>query len=370
MATAQDYKFEGWQAHDATSADGNMRWEEFEPKPWEENDVDIRVTHCGMCGSDLHVLRSGWGATPYPITVGHEIVGVVVRAGSQVMNGLQVGDRVGVGAQGDSCLSRFGGGARCEDCDALEENYCPRMVFTYSAPAPHFNGGKAQGGYATYHRAPSHFVVKIPDNVDSAEAAPMLCGGVTVFAPLKFHDTRPGKSVGIVGVGGLGHYGVIFAKAMGADRVVGISRRENKRKEVLSLGADDYIATLDDPNWTAKHARSLDLIISTVASSDSPIDDYFTLLKRDGKFVQVGIPEDGPFKLAAPSVVFGRQSFTGSMIGSPADLREMLELVSKNNLKGMIQLRPMSEANQAIQDLEAGKPRYRYVLINETEASA
>ncbi|KAK8013988.1 zinc-binding dehydrogenase [Apiospora arundinis] len=366
MATAQDYKFEGWQAHDASAADGNMRWEEFEPKPWEESDVDIRVTHCGMCGSDLHVLRSGWGATPYPLTVGHEIVGVVVRAGNQVMNGLKVGDRVGVGAQGDSCLSRFGDGARCDDCDANEENYCPKMVFTYSAPALHFNGGKAQGGYATYHRAPSHFVVKIPDNVDSAEAAPMLCGGVTVFAPLKFHDTKPGMSVGIVGVGGLGHYGVIFAKAMGADRVVGISRRENKRKEVLSLGADDYIATADDANWPAKNARSLDLIISTVASADVPIDDYFTLLKRDGKFVQVGIPEDGPFKLAAPSVVFGRQSFTGSMIGSPNDLREMLELVSKKNLKGMVQLRPMTEANEAIQDLEAGKPRYRYVLVNET----
>lgn len=235
-----------------------------------------------------------------------------------------------------------------------------------SAPAHHFNGGKGQGGYAKYHRAPAHFVVQIPDGLDSAQAAPMLCGGVTVFAPLKYHKTGPGMTVGIVGVGGLGHYGVIFAKALGADRVVGISRREAKRQEVLSLGADDYIATADEANWAAKHARSLDLIISTVASSEVPIAEYLSMLKRDGSFVQVGIPDDGPFKVNAASVVFGRQKFTGSMIGSPNDLREMLELCASKGLKGMIQERPMSEANQALLDLEAGKPRYRYVLVNES----
>lgn len=188
-------------------------------------------------------------------------MGVAVRVGSEVKSGIKVGDRVGVGAQGDSCLGRFG---KCEDCDAGEENYCDRIVWAYNSK--HFNGDVNTGGYATHHRSPSHFVVRIPDGLESSQAAPMLCGGVTVFRPLKVHGVGPGKSVGIVGVGGLGHYGVLFAKAMGA-RVVGISRRENKRAEVMGLGADDYIATADEEDWAAKHAKSLDVIISTVASS-------------------------------------------------------------------------------------------------------
>lgn len=184
-----------------------------------------------------------------------------MRVGSEVKNGIKVGDRVGVGAQGDACLSRFG---RCDDCERDEENYCDRIVWAYNSP--HFNGDVNTGGYATHHRSPHHFVVKIPDGLDSAQAAPMLCGGVTVFRPLKVHGVKPGMSVGIVGVGGLGHYGVVFAKAMGA-RVVGISRREDKRAEVMGLGADAYIATADEKDWAEKHAKSLDLIVSTVASS-------------------------------------------------------------------------------------------------------
>lgn len=287
MGSAGDYKFEGWAAHDPASIEGSMKWQEIQPKGWEETDVDIKVTHCGMCGSDLHFLSNGWvrqdslsvsfisttsasqihtnihpqGATTYPLTVGHEIVGVAVRVGSEVKNGIKVGDRVGVGAQGDSCLGRFGD---CHDCEIGEENYCERIVWTYNVP--HYNGDRNTGGYATYHRSPSHFVVKIPDALESSQAAPMLCGGVTVFRPLKVHGVKAGMSVGIVGVGGLGHYGVLFAKAMGA-RVVGISRREEKRAEVMGLGADDYIATADEKDWASKHARSLDLIISTVASS-------------------------------------------------------------------------------------------------------
>ncbi|KAH8200212.1 hypothetical protein TruAng_005604 [Truncatella angustata] len=360
-STATDYKFEGWNALDASAAEGKMVWQEFEPKRWEENDVDIKITHAGICGSDIHTLRSGWGATAYPCVVGHEIVGTAVRVGSKVQ-GIKVGDRVGVGAQSDSCLGRHGD---CEDCAAGDENYCDKWVPTYNAK--HFNGDAAQGGYATYHRAPSHFVINIPEGVPSNEAAPMMCGGVTVYAPLKNYNVGPGMTVGIVGVGGLGHYGVKFANALGA-RVIGISRKESKRAEVLELGADNYIATDDEKDWVQKHFRSLDLIISTVASSKVPINDYMQLLKKKGTFVQVGIPEDGPFPIAGPSVVFGQKKFTGSLIGSPKNLREMLELVAKNNLRGMIQERPMKDANQAIVDLEAGRARYRYVLVNEDAA--
>jgi alcohol dehydrogenase (NADP+) len=181
--------------------------------------------------------------------------------GSKATGGLRVGDRVGVGAQSDSCLGRDG---ECEECTLKEESYCSRAVWTYGGT--HLNGGKAMGGHGKYHRCPSHFVIKIPDGLSSANAAPMLCGGVTMFSPLKYHKCQPGKAVGIFGVGGLGHFGVLFAKALGADKVVGISRQASKRGAVLELGADDYLAT-EVEGWSKSWSRSLDLIISTVSSS-------------------------------------------------------------------------------------------------------
>jgi alcohol dehydrogenase (NADP+) len=195
--------------------------------------------------------------------VGHEIVGTAIRVGSKAVGGIKVGDRVGVGAQAESCLGRLGD---CPECSMGLEQYCThKFVGTYN---DHFiNGDKTYGGYALYNRTPSHFVVKIPDGISSADAAPMLCGGVTVYSPLKNNDCGPGKRVGIIGLGGLGHFAVLFAKAMGADRIVAISRKAEKGADALKLGADLYIATDDEPDWAAKHARSLDIILSTVSST-------------------------------------------------------------------------------------------------------
>lgn len=282
---ATDYKFEGWIGTDKSAADGNMVWQEFEPKAWEETDVDIKITHCGVCGSDIHTLRSGWvrsaaiipspdppltpprsrrspsqGPTDYPCCVGHEIVGRVVRLGSQAGGALALGDRVGVGAQSEAC-----GRADCAACAAGDLQFCPRTVGTYNAT--HLNGGKAWGGYATHKRCPARLVVKIPDGLSSGAAAPMLCGGVTTYVPLRRHGAGPGKRVGILGLGGLGHMGVMWAKALGADHVVVISRKSNKKADALKMGADDFIATAEDPGWAKKHADSLDLIICTVGSS-------------------------------------------------------------------------------------------------------
>ncbi|KAH7376334.1 cinnamyl alcohol dehydrogenase [Plectosphaerella cucumerina] len=361
-----DYKFEGWVGHDEDSVNGKMVWEEFEPKPWEETDVDIRVTHSGICGSDLHMLRSGWGPSPYPICVGHEIVGIAVRVGSKAEGGIKVGDRVGVGAQSDACFNRFGeskGHVHCDACERRLPQYCTNsMITTYGAF--HHNGGKTMGGHATYHRCPSALVIPIPDALASSDAAPMLCGGVTVYSPLRHHGAGPGKKVGVLGVGGLGHFAVLFARALGADRVVGISRREEKREEVLKMGADDYIATGADENWPKKHAGSLDIIISTVSSSSIPLTDYLGLLRLDGTFVQVGNPDDGALSLVPGPLLSKRAKIAGSGIGSPDEIREMLQLAADRGLKPWIQERPMSEANQAIVDVEAGKPRYRYVLVN------
>jgi alcohol dehydrogenase (NADP+) len=261
VSNGASYKFEGWLGMDKGAADGNMTWGEFEPKPWEETDIDIKVSHCGICGSDLHTLRSGWGETPYPCCVGHEIVGRAVRVGSEVKH-IQIGDRVGVGAQSDSCRNR--NGENCQACATGNEQYCLKNVGTYAAF--HYNGGKSFGGYATYNRVPAHFAIKIPDGISSVAAAPMMCGGVTLYSPLKHYGCGPGKRVGIVGVGGLGHFGVLFAKALGADHVVGISRKASKKEDVLKLGADAYLAS-DEKNWTQKYANSLDLILCTVSSS-------------------------------------------------------------------------------------------------------
>ncbi|KAL1974888.1 hypothetical protein VTN31DRAFT_5092 [Thermomyces dupontii] len=235
-----DYKFEGWLGLDADSANGKMVWGELEPKPWEETDVDIKVSHCGICGSDIHTLRSGWGPTMYPVCVGHEIVGTAVRVGALVKD-IKVGDLVGVGAQTDSCRSPNG---PCKECESNREPYCPHLVTTYDGV--YMNGGKSYGGYALYHRSPAHFVIKIPEALPPQLAAPMLCGGITVYSPLRYYGAGPGKKVGIIGVGGLGHFAIMFARALGADEVVAISRRANKKEDALKLGAHRYIATADD----------------------------------------------------------------------------------------------------------------------------
>jgi len=357
MAATQDYKFEGWMGLDKEAAKGNMVWQEFQPKPFEETDVDIEITHSGICGSDIHTISSGWGEAKYPVCVGHEIVGKAVRVGSKVERGIKVGDRVGVGAQNSSCLK-----PDCEECSAGIEQHCQGNVGTYNSQYP--DGSKSYGGYATYHRAPSHFVFKIPDAIPSTEAAPMLCGGVTLYAPLSREGCGPGKKVGIIGVGGLGHFGILFAKALGADHVVGISRRNNKRDDVLALGADSYIATEDEPDWATKHARSLDLIISTVSSPKMPLMEYFQLLRTRGTFIQVGAPEDNlpptnAFAFIAKGVKFG-----GSMIGSPSEIEAMLQLAAEKKVKPWINEYPMKEANKAIVDFQEGKPRFRITLVN------
>lgn len=281
--------------------------------------------------------------------------------GSKTEGSLQVGDRVGVGAQNDSCRGRLGD---CEECAAGLENYCRvKNVGTYNSR--HLNGDKSYGGYALYHRAPSHFVVKIPDEITSAEAAPMLCGGVTTYAPLKFHGAGPGKSVGIIGLGGLGHFGVMWAKALGADKVVVISRSSSKKNDALAMGADGFIATDEEKDWAKKYASTLDLIVSTVSSTSMPLTGYMNLLRLDGTLVQVGAPEDGLPNLGAFGFIQKRLKLTGSLIGSPQDIMEMFKLAVEKRVKPWIQEVPMKDANKAIVDMDAGKARYRYTLVNE-----
>lgn len=291
--------------------------------------------------------------------VGHEIIGKAVKVGKNVKH-VKQGDRVGVGAQARSCLQ-----ADCPDCSKQLENHCHReKTDTYGSIYPN-DEGKSYGGYATHNRTNGHFVLNIPDGIESADAAPMLCGGITVYSPLKQNGCGPGKTVGIVGVGGLGHFGVLFAKALGADKVVGISRKAGKKDDVLKLGADQYIATDDDKDWDKVNAQTLDLIVSTVSSTKMPLTGYLNLLKTKGTYIQVGAPDGGKLpEINAFTLLAGGLKVGGSGIGSPSEIAEMLQFAADKKIKPWIQKRSMKDANKAIVDMEAGEARYRYVLEN------
>ncbi|KAI8822173.1 chaperonin 10-like protein [Fimicolochytrium jonesii] len=357
-STTTDYKFMGWVAKDKESF-GNLVWEEYEPKPFTDDDVDIKITHCGICGSDLHTIRSGWGPTLYPAVVGHEIVGTVVKAGTNVKN-VSVGDRVGVGAQSDSCHD-------CSSCKAGQESYCDNGFFgTYNAL--YKDNSKSYGGYADYARLPAAFAFKIPDAIPSEVAAPLLCGGVTVFSPLKQLNAGPGKRIGIIGIGGLGHLGLLFAKAMGAEPVA-ISHSSRKKEDADKLGAVQFISTKDDKDFAKTYRRTLDGIVCTANNADMPLYDYMELLKPGGQIILVGLPEEPFPALNIFPLVHNNTSIKGSLIGGSADIKEMLDVAAKANVKTWVETRSMEDANQAVIDMEDGKARYRYVLVNEKHAN-
>lgn len=215
---------------------------------------------------------------------------------------------------------------------------------------------------------PGSFVFSIPEKLPSHEAAPMLCAGVTVYSPLKRHGAGPGRTVGVVGLGGLGHFAVLFAKALGADKVVVISRSNSKKDDAMKIGADDFVATGEDKGWDAPSGRlanSLDLIVSTVSSPDMPLSGYLNLLRFEGTFVQVGASMEPMPGVAAFSIIPKRAKITGSLIGSREEINEMLQLAADKGIKPWVEQRPMEDANAALEDMEHGLARYRYCLVNE-----
>ncbi|RAL08636.1 NAD(P)-dependent alcohol dehydrogenase [Aspergillus homomorphus CBS 101889] len=365
---AQPDQFHGWVSHSPTEP---LTFTTFTAKPFEPTDLEIEITHCGICGTDVHTLRSGWGPADYPCVVGHEIVGHITRLGAAVpslpapYSAFQIGDRVGVGAQILACLL-----PDCDACSTGQENYCPRITGTYNdrfydATFLKKTAVKTMGGLARTWRGPAQFVFKIPDALSSAHAAPLLCAGATVFTPLRKYGAGEGKRVGVVGIGGLGHLGVLFAKAMGCERVVAISRSSAKRQDVVEgLGADGFIATGEEENWAKKYERTLDLIICTVDGDDMPLSRYLRLLRVGGTFVQVGAPEKPLPQVLAWAFIQKGVSLAGSNIGSREDIRAMLELAAQKNVLPWIEKRPMEEVNAALKDMDAGRARYRYVLEN------
>ncbi|KAI7868370.1 chaperonin 10-like protein [Mucor mucedo] len=323
-------------------------------KQWDDDSVNLDVTHCGICGSDVHTLDEGWGPTDFPCVVGHEIAGVVTKVGKNVTN-VKVGDRAGVGAQSGACH-------KCEMCLDGQENVCQGgIVYTYSSKWP--SGDKSLGGYADKWRGDYRFVFKIPDNLTNETAATFFCAGITTFAPLSRANIIPGKSVvGIMGIGGLGHFGVQFAKGMGA-KVVAISQSERKRDVAKELGCDDYINAQNKEDME-KHDSTLTHILCTGNGPDFQWRTYFALMKPNGHFINVSAPDWDFPGMNAFDLLLKQIHISGSGIGSPKEMEKMLQFAADKNIKPWIQKYKMDDVNQAIKDFRAGKPRFRYVLVN------
>jgi len=325
----------------------------------DAHDVQIDIAFCGVCHSDLHTVRSEWAGTVYPCVPGHEIVGRVAAVGGHVTN-FQVGDLVGVGCLVDSCQ-------HCEECDAGLENYCDNIVGTYNSPTPDAPG-HTLGGYAQQIVVHERYVLRVrhPEQ-QLAAVAPLLCAGITTYSPLRHWNAGPGKKIGIVGIGGLGHMGIKLAHAMGA-HVVAFTTSESKRAEAASLGADEVVISKDAPAM-AKHVKSLDLIINTVAAPHN-LDVFLSLLKRDGTMTLVGVPAEPHPSPAAFNLIGKRRAIAGSMIGGIPETQEMLDFCAEHNIVADIELIRAEEINAAYERMLKGDVKYRFVIDSATLAAA
>jgi uncharacterized zinc-type alcohol dehydrogenase-like protein len=313
------------------------------------NDVLIEITHAGICHSDIHTVNGDWGPQPFPVVPGHEIVGTVTEVGTAV-TAHRVGDRVGVGCMVNSC-------GECPNCLRGNEQYClDGMVGTYAGTDR--DGTTTQGGYSTHVVVDAGFVLRVPEGIDSAAAAPLLCAGITTYSPLRRWGAGPGKQVAVVGLGGLGHMAVKLAHALGAEVTV-LSQSLKKQEDGLRLGADSYFAT-SDPDTFSHLAGRFDLIVNTV-SAPIDVDAYLSLLAVDGALVNVGAPAE-PLSLNVMSLIGGRRTYAGSMIGGIAETQEMLDFCAEHGIGAEVEVIAADQVNQAYERVLASDVRYRFVI--------
>jgi uncharacterized zinc-type alcohol dehydrogenase-like protein len=313
-------------------------------------DVEIEILFCGVCHSDLHTARGEWGGSLYPCVPGHEIVGKVLSVGDQVSR-FKVGDLAAVGCMVDSCR-------QCASCAEDLEQFCEvGMVGTYNGKDRHL-GGHTYGGYSERVVVDEHFVLRLPENLDLAATAPLLCAGITTYSPLRHWEVGPGKVVGIAGIGGLGHMGVKLAKAMGAT-VVAITTSASKVADAKRLGADEVLISTDAAQMKAYRGK-LDFLLDCVSATHD-IDAYLSLVKRDGALALVGAPEH-PIPVSAFSLIVGRKSFSGSLIGGIKETQEMLDFCGQHNITADIELIPIQSINEAYERLLKGDVKYRFVI--------
>ncbi|BFZ58446.1 hypothetical protein PYCC9005_005508 [Savitreella phatthalungensis] len=379
---SDDSHFQGWCAHQTKDNIGKLKYGSFTPKKFTEDDVEFKVSYSGICASDLHTLSGGWGELSkdkLPLVVGHEGVGKVTRVGKNVKD-IKIGDIVGVGAQSGSCLE-------CPNCTEGHENYCDKgQVGTYNSTYRD-GSGNSTGSYATYMRVPAHFAIPIPDGLDLTVAAPLMCGGVTTFSPVQrglgwtpekginralFPHLKEGEKprVGVIGIGGLGHFGLLWAKVMGAE-VVAISHTHSKEEAARKLGASHFIAS-SDKSEMKKARRTIDVLVCTINEGldAATLTSFLSLLRVGQTLWLVGAPEK-PLELPAFPLLMSGVGISGSAIGDTTQLRTALKLAAEHkDFNAMVQVVDASDTNQACLDLQAGKARFRYVLDFTKEVKA
>jgi uncharacterized zinc-type alcohol dehydrogenase-like protein len=323
----------------------------FERRDPKNDDIVIDIKFCGVCHSDIHMVREEWSTeNPFPMVPGHEIAGVVTAVGPKVTK-YKVGDKVGVGCLVDSC-------GHCAHCEKDLEQYClTGSTQTYGARLP--DGTVTQGGYSNVIVVKEDFVLKIPENISLDKAAPLLCAGITLFSPLNHWKAGPGKKVAIMGLGGLGHMGVKLARAMGAEVTV-LSHSASKREDALKLGAHKFILT-KDPQVFVDNAGYYDLIINTVSSADIDLGVYFGLLKLDATLVSVGAP-DKPLSIHPFPLIMMRRNYAGSVIGGIKETQEMLDFCGKHNITPEIEMIAPEQVNMAYERVLKSDVRYRFVI--------
>lgn len=344
------------KAWGAAAADAPLKEITIERRTNTAHDVEIEILFCGICHSDIHTARSEWGAATYPVVPGHEIIGKVVSAGTHVKK-FKAGDIVGVGCMVDSCRT-------CEHCKSGYEQFCEEgVIYTYNSPDKHL-GIQTFGGYSKNIVVDENFVLSIPENLDLAAAAPLLCAGITTYSPLKHWNIGKGDVVGVVGIGGLGHMAIKIAKALGATVVV-YTTSPGKAADAKRLGADDVVLTKEEDAWR-KYRTRLDFIIDTV-SAEHPVDKYLSQLKVDKTMCLVGLPEH-PMAVNAFSVVSYRRSLSGSTIGGIAETQEMLDFCGEHGIVADIELIPINQINDAYDRMLRSDIKYRFVIDMATLA--
>ncbi len=337
----------GFAAFDAESS---LKPYSFTRRALREFDVDITIEYCGVCHSDLHQARNEWGGSLYPMVPGHEIVGQV-RAIGKGVSAFKVGDRVGVGCLVDSCRT-------CPSCPAGEESYCEGgFVGTYNS---YEKDGKTitQGGYSSRIVVDEKFVLRVPSNLDPKAVAPLLCAGITTYSPLKHWKVGPGVKVGIIGLGGLGHMGIKFARSFGAD-VTAITSNLKKKDDALRLGAHHVIVSTNDQQMKA-HRATFDILLDTV-SANKDLSPYLNLLKRDGNHVMVGLP-DKPLAVPAFTLIGARRSISGSLIGGIRETQDMLDYCGAHQIVSDIELIDIQDIEKAYKRMVKGDVKYRFVI--------
>jgi uncharacterized zinc-type alcohol dehydrogenase-like protein len=340
------------KAYSAASATAPLAFDTIQRRETTAHDVQIEILFCGICHSDLHTVRDEWNSvmpTTYPCVPGHEIVGRVTEVGSAV-NSFKPGDLVGVGCMVDSDQV-------CPHCQANVEQFCPKATFTYNSPDKHL-GGVTYGGYSESIIVDEKFVLKVPVNLDLAGVAPLLCAGITTYSPIRRWGDIQGKKVGVVGLGGLGHMGVKFAKKFGAHVVV-FTTSPGKQEDALRLGADEVIISTNAEEMR-QHAGSFDFILDTIAA-DHDINAYIQMLGLDGNITLVGAPEQ-PLPVSAFALLFGRKSLSGSLIGGIKETQEMLDFCGEHHITADVEIIPIQKVNEAYDRLLKSDVKYRFSI--------